>query len=141
MKTEKELLKIVMERDDWKHLELWVLANAYEKKATERSDIFPPVADDRRVFINVYRQLYEAIDSLPDNPNNVVCVAMNHYISEEREMMDEILNRFCTKGGTGMTWIITGPNLPDLRIRADSFDEAMAKARLRNQNYCGGYVG
>ena len=39
-----------------------------------------------------------------------------------------------------MTWIITGPNLPDLRIRADSFDEALAKERLRNQNYCGGYV-
>lgn len=97
MKTAKELLPIAMERDDWKHMKLWVLANAYEKKATEWNDIFSPVADDRRVFINTYRQLYEAVDSLTDNPNNVVCVAMNNYITEERKMMDEILEHFCSK--------------------------------------------
>ena len=97
MKAAKELLPRATSRHDWKHLKLWVLANAYEKKASEWNDIFQPVTDDRRVFINTYRQLYEAIDSLPDNPNNIVCVAMNHYISEEREMMDEILERFCTK--------------------------------------------
>ena len=97
MKTAKELLKIAMERDDWKHTKLWVLANAYEKKANEWNEIMPPVADDRRIFINTYHQLYNAVDSLPDNPNNVVCVAMNRYISEEREMMDEIMMRFCAK--------------------------------------------
>ena len=97
MKTAKELLPMATSRHDWKHLKLWVLANAYEKKAKEWNEIRPPVADDRRLFINVYRQLYEAIDSLPDNPNNVVCVAMNRYISDEREMMDEIMMRFCTK--------------------------------------------
>ena len=39
-----------------------------------------------------------------------------------------------------LTWIIIGGGLPDLRIRARSFDEALAKARLRNKDYCGGYV-
>lgn len=39
-----------------------------------------------------------------------------------------------------LTWIIIGPNLPELKIRANSFDEALKKARLRNPNYCGGYV-
>lgn len=39
-----------------------------------------------------------------------------------------------------MIWIIIGPNLPDLRIRADSFDEALAMARVLSNNYCGGYV-
>lgn len=39
-----------------------------------------------------------------------------------------------------MTWIIVGPNLPDLRIRADSFDEAIEMARVLDKNYCGGYV-
>lgn len=38
------------------------------------------------------------------------------------------------------TWEIVGPNLPALRIRARSFDEALAKARLRDPDYCGGYV-
>lgn len=39
-----------------------------------------------------------------------------------------------------MIWIIIGPNLPDLRIRADSFDEAIEMARVLSNNYCGGYV-
>lgn len=39
-----------------------------------------------------------------------------------------------------LTWIIVGGCLPDLKIRARSFDEALAKARLRNKDYCGGYV-
>lgn len=41
-----------------------------------------------------------------------------------------------------LTWIIigAGPGLPDLKIRARSFDEALAKARLRDSRYCGGYV-
>lgn len=39
-----------------------------------------------------------------------------------------------------LTWIIVGGGLPDLRIRARSFDEALKKARLRNPKYCGGYV-
>lgn len=39
-----------------------------------------------------------------------------------------------------LTWEIVGPGLPVLRIRARSFDDALAKARLRDRNYCGGYV-
>ena len=39
-----------------------------------------------------------------------------------------------------LTWVIVGAGLPDLKIRARSFDEALAKARLRDSRYCGGYV-
>lgn len=39
-----------------------------------------------------------------------------------------------------LTWEIIGPGLPAIRIKADSFDEALTKARLRDENYCGGYV-
>lgn len=39
-----------------------------------------------------------------------------------------------------LTWIIVGPGLPDLKVRSRSFDEALAKARLRDSRYCGGYV-
>lgn len=39
-----------------------------------------------------------------------------------------------------MTWEIVGPNLPLLRIRADTFSQALKKAKLRDPNYCAGYV-
>lgn len=39
-----------------------------------------------------------------------------------------------------MIWIIFGGGLPEIRIRANSFDEALRKARLRDSRYCGGYV-
>lgn len=39
-----------------------------------------------------------------------------------------------------LTWVVIGPGLPDLKLRARSFDEALVKARLRDSRYCGGYV-
>ena len=39
-----------------------------------------------------------------------------------------------------MTWVIMGAGVPNLKVRARSFDEALAKARLRDSRYCGGYV-
>lgn len=39
-----------------------------------------------------------------------------------------------------MYWKITGINLPCLRIRAESFDEALKQARMVNDNYSGRYV-
>lgn len=94
MKTAKELMTMYMSRDDWKTLKLWVWANDFEDKATEWKDIFPPVKDDRRVFINTYYQVYEAIESLPDNPPSWVCCAINSAIGKERKMMNEIITRF-----------------------------------------------
>lgn len=42
------------------------------------------------------------------------------------------------------TWEIVGGNLggnlPPIRVRARSFDEALKKARLRNPGYCAGWV-
>ena len=38
------------------------------------------------------------------------------------------------------TWEIIGPNLPALWIRARFFDEALAKARLQDPEYCSGYL-
>ncbi len=94
MKTAKELMKDAAARDDWKHLTLWSWAHDYENKATEWNNIFPPVADDRRLFINTYKQVYEAIDSLPDNPQSWICVAISHELYNERGMMNGILARF-----------------------------------------------
>lgn len=37
-------------------------------------------------------------------------------------------------------WRISGSGLPDLEIEAESFDEAIAKARLLDRGYCGGQI-
>lgn len=39
-----------------------------------------------------------------------------------------------------MTWVICGAGLEPIMVKADSFDEAIRKARLRDKRYCGGYV-
>lgn len=39
-----------------------------------------------------------------------------------------------------MTWVIVGAGVPDLKVRAMSFDQALAKARAVDSRYCGGYV-
>lgn len=82
-------------RDDWKSLKIAVLEMEYGKKADEWNNIYPPVSDDRRVYINIYHQLIEAVQSLTDNPNTIVCVAMNRYIIEEKKTLDEIKEAFC----------------------------------------------
>lgn len=94
MKSASELAEIAIRRDSWKYLKLWVWAHDYGYKADEWNNIMPPVTDDRRIFINTYRQIYEAMESLPENPNNIVAAAMSRYITEERQMMDEIKGRF-----------------------------------------------
>lgn len=91
MLTAKQLMK----RDDWKHLTLWKWANDYEETMTKWANIFPnPVADDRRVFINTYCQVYEAIDFLPDEPPAWICVAIRKQMDEESKIMDAIMQRF-----------------------------------------------
>lgn len=94
MKTAKELWEMARARDDWKHLRLWSWAYDFEAKMHEWNNLFPPVDDDRRVFINTYQLVYDALDSMPDNPNNWVCVACNRKLDEERKMMNDILARF-----------------------------------------------
>lgn len=39
-----------------------------------------------------------------------------------------------------LTWEIVGGNLPPIRVRAMSFDEALKRARCIDPRYCGGYV-
>lgn len=39
-----------------------------------------------------------------------------------------------------MVWVIICAGLPNLRILADSFDDALRRARMVDDRYCGGYV-
>lgn len=81
-------------RGDWRHRKIALLERNYGEFAERWTNLFPPVRDDRRLYINIYNQLVEAVNSLPDNPNTAVCVAMNRYISEETKTLDAIIAAF-----------------------------------------------
>lgn len=50
--------------------------------------------DDRRVFSNMYFQIIEAIESLPEEPPAYVCVAMNELIKKDIETMKHVQGVF-----------------------------------------------
>lgn len=94
MKSATELAKEYSVRRSWKAIMLFAWADKYGAKADEWNKISPPVADDRRVYISIYQQIYEAIDSLPDNPLPWIATAVQHELVRERKLMDEILEYF-----------------------------------------------
>ena len=44
--------------------------------------------------MNIYDRLIEAIESLPEEPNLYVKVAMNHEMNKDIDTMEEIIKRF-----------------------------------------------
>ena len=80
--------------DTWKSLKLKALKMKYGKTVKTWSGIFPQATDGRRVFINIYNQLMEAVNSLQDDPHVAVCVAMNRYIDEKCEVLNCLYKRF-----------------------------------------------
>lgn len=51
--------------------------------------------DDRLVFINIYNQIVEAIESLPEEPLAYIRVAMWRQINNDEEILNRIYNCFC----------------------------------------------
>ena len=78
-----------MENKTWKSEKLDFLKFMYEKKAEEWKERH----DDRRLFSNMYYQIITAVETLPEEPNNYVCVAMNDAIKKDREVLDRIMKR------------------------------------------------
>ena len=52
------------------------------------------VLDDRRVFCICYENITRSVNSLPEEPDNYVAVAMNHRLSEDCESMNSIMEVF-----------------------------------------------
>jgi len=77
----------------WRQIHLDHIRFKYAKKAAEWGKL-ERLYDDRLVFCNVYRLMEEALNSLPENPINYVCVAMNKKMEADRRMLDEILDVF-----------------------------------------------
>lgn len=50
--------------------------------------------DDRKLFSNTYFMIMDAINSLDDDPNSYVKVAMNRVLEADRSMLDRIRNFF-----------------------------------------------
>ena len=79
-----------MENKTWKTFKMDYLKYKYEKQAEEWKDYH----DDRRLFSNIYYQIIEAIETLPEEPVSYIAVAMNNEIKKDREMLDRIAKRF-----------------------------------------------
>lgn len=94
IKKANELLKDITHSSNWRDLALWSWADSYEEHYMKWTDICPSVADDRRVFINTYKQVYQAVNSMRKEPDTWVRVAINDKINEERKIMDRIISHF-----------------------------------------------
>ena len=91
-KANKMTLRIVEEMT-WKTHKLGYLKGVYGGYVAE----FDKYHDDRKLYCNMYRSLVEAVESLPDEPNGAVKVAMNRYINGELDTMQEIIDYFKNK--------------------------------------------
>lgn len=77
----------------WKEHKLNYMQFMYGDKIAE----YEHCKDDRRVYFNIYNMIIEALNDLPDEPNNYICVAMNHNIDEDLKTLDRIRLHFDNK--------------------------------------------
>ena len=80
--------------DTWKSRKLRWIRGKYEVSAEKWKDICD---DDRRIFVNMFNIMIEAICSLPEKPYIFICAAMNDKIDKYSETMDDILERFANR--------------------------------------------
>lgn len=79
-------------KETWKQVTIGLLKGKYQKKVEEWQNL--EYVDDRAVFCGIYRKILKAVETLPEEPHNYVCCAMNDKIRSDREKMDEIMERF-----------------------------------------------
>ena len=77
----------------WKEHKLDYMRFMYGDKIAE----YEHCKDDGRVYFNIYNMIIEALNDLPDEPNDYICVAMNHQIDEDKKILDRIRLHFDNK--------------------------------------------
>ena len=79
-------------KSNWRDSRIYYLERRYGDKYNEWKD--KDYTDDRIIYCNIYRLQLEALQSLPADPLNYICVAMNHHMQEDRETMNAIREVF-----------------------------------------------
>ena len=79
-------------KQNWRDSRIYYLKMRYGKKFDEWKD--KDYRDDRIIYCNIYRLQLEALQSLPADPINYVCVAMNDHMKRDRETMNQIIEVF-----------------------------------------------
>ena len=74
----------------WRQVQLNYLNAFYMKKA----EAWISEKDDRKLYSNIVFIIKQAIESLPAEPDNYVCCAMDSRIKEDYSRLDSILERF-----------------------------------------------
>lgn len=85
-KTWKEMKIIYMEKLFGRN------AERYEKEIAEDGE-----RDDRQFYINLYRHIMEALETMTEEPHLYVKVALNARIEQDTDMLKEINLRFTGK--------------------------------------------
>ena len=75
----------------WKSLRLGFMAHRYGETAKRWKD---ETRDDRLVFVNMYNKMVRALETLPDEPDNYLCVAIDEKITRDWKTLDEIMTVF-----------------------------------------------
>ena len=73
----------------WRERKIEYIVNLYGRWY----DRYKGERDDRMVYCNTYNQIIKALKSLPEEPDNYVCVAMNRLISQDVALMERIVAR------------------------------------------------
>ena len=76
----------------WKEMKIRYMNRSFKEKADQWKKL--DVYDDRAVYVNMFHMIMRALDSLPDEPDVFVAVAVNNHIRENIEIMKQILERF-----------------------------------------------
>lgn len=74
----------------WKQAKLHDIKTRFGGCIEEYKDF----TDDRLVYVNIYNQIIEAIESLPEEPNNYIKVAMFHQINKDEKILNRIYSNF-----------------------------------------------
>lgn len=85
-----------MERwmESWKQIELTSIKALYGEWYTKYSEAAKKVYDDRTVYCNLYKMMVRAVESMPEEPDNYVAIAVGNKLDEDRKTLQEIVEVF-----------------------------------------------
>ena len=66
----------------------------FENQFGGRIEEFEGFDDDRRVYINIYNQIIDALESLPDEPHSYIRSAVTRQINSDKDILNSICEKF-----------------------------------------------